>query len=92
LFILLGNIQKYVPLLISADVHDPKQYRDIVVELTSFSTLNTYEIRVFKLIMVCNKLLILKIILFVQKMKLNMMSMIEYLWNVLKYIVYLFEA
>ena len=33
------------------DVHDPKQYRDIVVELTSFSTLNTYEIRVFKLTM-----------------------------------------
>ena len=65
---------------------------DIVVELTSFSILNAYEIRVFKLTMVCNKLLILKIILFVQKMKLNMMSMIEYLWNVLKYIVYLFEA
>jgi hypothetical protein len=65
---------------------------DIVVELTSFSTLNAYEIRVFKLTMVCNKLLILKIILFVQKMKLNMMSMIEYFWNVLKYIVYLFEA
>ena len=65
---------------------------DIVVELTSFSILNAYEIRVFKLTMVCNKLLILKIILFVQKMKLNMMSMIEYLWNVFKYIVYLFEA
>ena len=65
---------------------------DIVVELTSFSILNAYEIRVFKLTMVCNKLLILKIILFVQKMRLNMKSMIEYFWNVLKYIVYLFEA